>query len=232
MDISDRTRACREKLGLSQGKVAKLLGITQPSYQRLEKGDVKNPKQLDRLAEIYQTTPQWIKYGVGSPPTYLKGMLMAEGHAPKFKEWKVIKDWLKVNYNIEALFDIYSFRTDVSTVEQPLRGQGITFISIPNKKNHKQFALEIKNDSMISPTPGIRSFLINDVIVIDPEQPCKDGDYVVALKGKEQEPVFAQYVGYGGEYYLKPLNPQYPNINMNGEILICGVVVTHMKQMI
>jgi SOS-response transcriptional repressor LexA len=36
-------------------------------------------------------------------------------------------------------------------------------------------------------------------------------------------------VNDGGNYYLKPLNPAYPIIPLNGEHLIIGVVVIEAK---
>jgi len=232
MNIADRTKICREKLGLSQGKVAKLLGISQPSYQRLERGDVQNPKQLDKLAEIYKATPQWIKFGVGEPPAYLKGSMMAEGHVPQFNDWNLIKIWRERKYNIETVFNDTAARAGAFAVGEPLRGKGITFIPIPEKRNPKQFALKIQNDSMISTTAGTRSFLLDDTIVIDPELDYKDGNYVIALTGKEMKPVFAQYVSYGGEEFLKPLNTQYPTIKISKDVTICGVATTHMKSLV
>ena len=73
MKISDRLKLCRLKLGLSQEEVGKLTNISQPSYQKIEKGLVKTPTRLQKLAEVFKTTPEWLLFGVGEPPEYIEG---------------------------------------------------------------------------------------------------------------------------------------------------------------
>ena len=55
--IGDKIRVLREQRGLSQENLAQELGITQPSYARLEKDDERiNIMRLISIAKLLKTT--------------------------------------------------------------------------------------------------------------------------------------------------------------------------------
>lgn len=56
----DRLRELREGAGLSQAELARRVGATQPSMNRLEQGGTDNPRYLVRLARELQTTPEYL----------------------------------------------------------------------------------------------------------------------------------------------------------------------------
>ena len=56
---------------------------------------------------------------------------------------------------------------------------------------------------------------------MEPEMDFMPGDYVIAKNGGEA--TFKQLVKDGGDWYLKPLNPQYPT-KLLGDSRIIGVV--------
>ena len=56
-EIGDKIRLLREQRGLSQENLAQELGLTQPSYARLEKDDDRiNITRLINIANILKTT--------------------------------------------------------------------------------------------------------------------------------------------------------------------------------
>jgi len=63
-----RIRAKRKELGLKQGQLAKLAGISQPALCELEKGDTKMPnaESLMGLAKALNVTQAWIITGKDS----------------------------------------------------------------------------------------------------------------------------------------------------------------------
>ncbi len=62
--FSERLKRLRKKNGLTQTKIAEMLGITQPSFYKYEIGTKKTlPKQAERLAEILGVTPEYLLYG-------------------------------------------------------------------------------------------------------------------------------------------------------------------------
>jgi transcriptional regulator with XRE-family HTH domain len=59
--IATRLRAAREQAGLSQGQVAKLLGLQRPSISELEAGRRRvSADEVPRFAEIYNVSVSWL----------------------------------------------------------------------------------------------------------------------------------------------------------------------------
>jgi len=59
--IAARARTAREMAGLSQGQVAKLLGLHRPSVSEIEAGRRRiSADELARLAEIYGVSISWL----------------------------------------------------------------------------------------------------------------------------------------------------------------------------
>jgi len=61
--LAERVQLCREKLGYSQREVAILAGLTQQGYQDIEGGKSKRPRNIEKLAEVLQTTPEFLQFG-------------------------------------------------------------------------------------------------------------------------------------------------------------------------
>ncbi|EPG6435675.1 LexA family protein [Klebsiella aerogenes] len=85
------------------------------------------------------------------------------------------------------------------------------------------FWLDVKGDSMTSPV-GL-SIPEGTVILVDPDIEPTNGKLVVAKLDTENEATFKKLVLDAGRKFLKPLNPQYPMIEVNGNCRIVGVVV-------
>lgn len=83
----------------------------------------------------------------------------------------------------------------------------------------RAFALRVRGDGMAPRYPD------GCTIIVDPDEPAKNGRRVVAQHPKEEEAVFRVYVEDGGRKYLRALNPAFgPQIPMEGYVLH-GVVV-------
>ena len=69
MTIGHRIRSIRVARGLSQTKLARIIGITQGALSQIELGIVAAIKAetLVRLSAALQTNPAWIQTGRGSP---------------------------------------------------------------------------------------------------------------------------------------------------------------------
>ena len=84
------------------------------------------------------------------------------------------------------------------------------------------YALMVLGDSMLP------EFAEGEIIVVEPEGLAKDGSYVVAWANEEY--IFRQLVQHPDGWMLKPLNPIYPNIPVEGpEAVVKGVVVMKKK---
>lgn len=85
------------------------------------------------------------------------------------------------------------------------------------------FALRVRGDSMVCPNgytypDGCR-------IVVDPGLQAKPGDHVIVKLDGVDEATFKELVYDAGRYFLKPLNPRYPVMEMPEDARVIGVVV-------
>ena len=78
------------------------------------------------------------------------------------------------------------------------------------------YALRISGESMAPRFPPGMILVIEPMMIADP------GDFVIAKNGDE-EATFKQLIKEDGKHYLKPLNPQFPVIEM-GTFEVIGVV--------
>lgn len=85
------------------------------------------------------------------------------------------------------------------------------------------FWLKVEGDSMTS-SVGL-SLPEGTLILVDPEQEAKNGSLVVAKLEEVNEATFKKLIIDAGQKFLKPLNNSYPNLVINGNCRIIGVVV-------
>lgn len=59
--IASRLRLARENAGLSQGQVAKLLGVHRPTVSQMEAGQRRvTAEELAQLAQLYGVSTDWL----------------------------------------------------------------------------------------------------------------------------------------------------------------------------
>jgi SOS-response transcriptional repressor LexA len=88
------------------------------------------------------------------------------------------------------------------------------------------FALKVEGDSMTSPAPGEQSFPEGIIIVVDPSVPAAPGDFVIARDPRTDEATFKRLVRDAGHWYLKPMNPAYPTVEIDDPaVQVIGRVV-------
>lgn len=101
---------------------------------------------------------------------------------------------------------------------------GETWLSCPVAISESGYALKVQGDSMTNPGPG-RSYPAGCIIFVDPEAETKTGDRVIARVPRTNEATFKILVEDAGRQFLRPINPQYPIIDITEETHICGKVV-------
>lgn len=100
----------------------------------------------------------------------------------------------------------------------------VTWIPTAKKASDSAFWLEVQGHSMTAPQGGRPSFSEGMLILVDPEQDVKFGDFCVA-RMLNNEFAFKRLIRDGGIEYLEPLNPRYELIAINGNCRIVGKVV-------
>ena len=98
------------------------------------------------------------------------------------------------------------------------------WVSCPVPISSSGYALKVLGDSMTNPGPG-RSYPTGCIIFVDPEIQANTGDRVVARVPRTNEVTFKVLDSDAGRVYLRPINPQYPIIDITEETQICGKVV-------
>lgn len=78
------------------------------------------------------------------------------------------------------------------------------------------FALQVLGDSMAP------EFCEGQVIIIEPNGVIKSGCYVFAVY--EGEYIFRQLLIEQNRYFLRPLNEQYPTLEIEGLAVVKGVI--------
>jgi SOS-response transcriptional repressor LexA len=110
-------------------------------------------------------------------------------------------------------------------IDQFQPGDAEDWLPCSKKYGKHAYALRVEGDSMVSPYPGTRSYPPGFIIFVDPDRDITNGCRVIAKLPDSNEATFKVYSEDGGQRFLKPLNPQYPIIEMTESMILCGVVV-------
>lgn len=78
-------------------------------------------------------------------------------------------------------------------------------------------ALRVLGDSMLP------EFKEGHIIIIDPEGVVENGSYVLAIHNNES--IFRQLIIKDNQYFLKPLNDEYPTLQIADLKAIQGIII-------
>ncbi len=174
--------------------VAHALGESPQTVKNWEYRGVSKSGML-KAQDAFNVDAGWIADGVDRRITNITSAPDISGYVP-------LVSWVKAG-NFNEAIDMYQ------------AGYADEFVPITVPKGRHTFALEVVGDSMYPDFPaGMR-------LIIEPDMEFQSGDYVIAKNGGEA--TFKQLVRDGGDWYLKPINPQYPTKPL-GESHIIGVV--------
>ncbi|MDE9484008.1 LexA family protein [Xenorhabdus bovienii] len=204
--IGERIRLRRKELKLTQRELGKFVGVSHVAISQWEKEDTE-PKgdNLLALASALGCSAEYVLKGEfddNSNVSFLR-FNRTRGEYPLIS-WVCAGNWSEAvePYHRRSIDDWYE-----------------TTVSCSNNS----FWLEVKGDSMTSPS-GL-SIPEGMMILVDPEIAPINGKLVIAKLESENEATFKKYIVDAGNHYLKPLNPQYRMIPINGNCKIIGVVV-------
>lgn len=210
---STRIKSRMKELDLTQETLARKMGITRGAVTHYLAGRRVPPlRQFQKLAAILKTNPAWLQYGSsdanlsGSKKTVVK----SEAEVPKLNKIPIIS-WEQTS----NFADVAKLSAD--EIHETLH-------DFYTDKSH-WYALRVKGDSMTATHGHNRSFHEGDIIIVDASKTAIHGNNVIALLPRAKEVTFKQYVIDGGIKYLKPLNTQYPIVQIDDGTYICGVVV-------
>ncbi|EAA1829977.1 LexA family transcriptional regulator [Salmonella enterica] len=198
--VGQRIKALRRITKTSQKELGKFCGVSDVAVGYWEKDvNVPSGESLAKLAKYFNTSIDYILYG-----TEFEGNLIT-----KMRRIPVIS-WVQAGQFTECKAAEVFSEVD-KWVETSLR------------IGDSSFALEVKGDSMTNPN-GLPTIPEGATVIVDPDAAPIHGKIVVARLDGTNEATVKKLVIDGHQKFLVPLNPRYPNISINGNCLIIGVV--------
>lgn len=201
------------ELGISQESVADALGVGQSAIAALFNGvNALNPNNASALAKF-------LKVGV-------------EDFSPSIAA-EISEMYLSVggNKNITPQYE-YPLYADIqagsfSDAGTYTENDAKTWVSTTRKASSKSFWLEVSGHSMTAPQGVKPSFPEGMLILVDPEEDVKYGDFCVAGIHNDTEVTFKKFTWDDGYRWLEPLNnnPRYQSIRFDENCRIIGKVV-------
>ena len=203
--LKDRMKA----LKMTQEVLASKMGVTRGAITHyLSERRTPSLQQFKKLSAVLKTDPVWLQYGLSTNQEPKPKSKIEKSETRRYPlpilPWNSIADFIDIRKRgVEIKEWVSHFFTD-----QP-----------------HWYALRVIGDSMKAPSGNSKSFHEGDLIIVDPDKTVMHGSYVVAMLPRAKEATFKQYVVDGGVAYLKPLNPQYPMLQINDATHVCGVIV-------
>ena len=209
MTISERVKQKRTDLGLTQSELAKLVGISQQSLQKIEDGRTQNPRKLLNLAKALHCDAEWLLLGhVGEIREQASGYIN-EG---------LSKEPLKTA--TRPIFSAIQAANWSNLIDSNM--QEFDRLESPSTASANAFWIEVIGDGMMSPS-GI-SVPEGYFILVEPTMTAKNGDLIVAKIAQNAEVVFKKLVIDAGRTYLTSLNSNYRAIEVTQDLEVVGVV--------
>lgn len=205
IDFAKRLNDALEARGFSErGRAGKLRGMLRdaPSIVAVRKWLTgENLPEVKRLGEISQIIGKSVQWMLTGEDSNLEEFSDQVGVVP-------VISWVQAG-------------AFCSNGDIPLPEEVDERIPSPVRVGGRAYAVRVKGDSMVSRDGG-RSYPEGTVLIVDPDVDPEAGKRVVARIGDET--TFKELVRDAGQWFLKPLNPQYNMIPVTEEVVICGVV--------
>lgn len=212
--IGRRIEQLREAFGLNKQELANMAGTSDVTIGFWESGrHTPTGNKLVRLANALGTTAEYLIDGTYKPKKINEELEIQEsGTAYKANGKVPLISWVQAGEWTET-HDLYN------------PGDAEEWLPCPTRHSPDTYALRVKGDSMESPTRGDRSYHPGTIIFVDPRKRAEVGNRVIARLPNTTEATFKVFSCDAGTYYLRPLNPQYPTIELPEGAVICGVVI-------
>ncbi|WP_421291060.1 LexA family protein [Aeromonas taiwanensis] len=221
MKINERIKQTRKRLGYSQEILGSRVGVSRVSISQWERGEnTPNGRYLNDLAAALGVTVDWLLTGEGEgavtpAPEVIPGYhnvepaVIPQGNRIPILSYVQAGNWREI-------------------CEQATTFDGnVEYVTPSVDIGPCGFGLWIRGHSM---TP---MFNEGDLVIIDPDEQPRPGDYVVAKNGSE-EATFKKYrprgIDENGQevFELVPLNDDFPTMHSDRQhIEIIGVMVEH-----
>jgi len=226
MSTAIRIRTARELANIDQSTLGKKLGVSQQAVQKWEKNGLSNAKRLTKIAETCGVNFDWLLTGVGN-------MTQSNIAAMPSNVVRLPASNVSAQHQPMSMIPLISLVQAggwSECIDNFAPGDAEDWLPCPSKHSNATFALRVEGDSMTNPYPGGKSFPEGTMIFVDPEREVHNGDCVVAKLTDVNEATFKMLAEDSGVKYLKPINPQYPTLAINGNCRIVGKVIGSYRE--
>lgn len=205
-DLAKKFAEAVDAAKLTPSVIAKACGVTPQAVTGWRETGRIHKKHLGKLAEL---TGRPLEWWLGSSPesgnTYVGPEM--RGRVPIIS-WIQAGDWSLVVDNF-----------------QPGEADEWAPTTVPIRQH--TYALRVRGDSMTNPN-GEPTFPDGQVIVVEPDAIGSPADMVnqlvIVRRAGDGEATFKKLVRDGAIYFLKPLNPQWPMMELKEGDVFCGLV--------
>lgn len=208
----DRLKPEMDANGMDITKFAERMGISFQAVAKVRDGGSFGTKNNIKAAMLFGLNSDWLASGKG-PKKAVEKEASNVGPVSARKTVPLIS-WIKAGSWGDVQDDFHPGEADewIDAYE--------------TQPGENAFALKVTGDSMTSPYPGELSFPDGTIIIVDPARAANAGDYVVAKDVGTQSATFKRLAYDAGRWYLKPLNPTYPSIEIDDPaIRVIGRVI-------
>jgi len=229
-EFGQRLKQARKYAKLSQDALAKRVGISQGTMSELERY-YSSSSYTVQIAKECGVSAVWLATGEGE---------MIPSQSEKNDAIPKLEDGAVGAYHLQNVTSAAPRRSvpliswvnagafaEVEDMYEP--GQADDWVEAYDSQPSKNaFALRVEGDSMTSPYPGERSFPAGTVLIVDPNRSANAGDYVIARDTKTGSATFKKLAHDAGRWYLRPLNPAYPAVEIDDPaVRVIGRVIEY-----
>jgi SOS-response transcriptional repressor LexA len=206
--LGQRIKQRRKELALSQEKLGELAGLDQTVISKLERGDVQETARIAELAHALGCDALWLATGKEERTPRRAGDGRQAMHEVSLKGKVPLISYVAAGNWNDAVDNL-----------SPGDAEQWVDTTVPVKRH--TYALRVEGDSMEPRFPN------GAILIVEPEAEPKNGSFVI-VRQNGTDATFKQLIADGGQWYLKPVNPRYPIMQLGQDAVLCGVV----KQMI
>ena len=207
----------------SQPSLARRTGVAQSTIGRIIRSEVRaSGETLRKIADAYEVQLDVLYLDEAKFDELATARRLHEGHFANASDEPVERrrrvpliSWVRAGEMDEIQDDIYppGFAEEWVDVYDTSPGD-------------PSFALRVSGDSMTAPAGNTPTFPEGTIIIVDPTQGGNAGDFVVAKDVLTQQATFKKLTTDGGRWYLRPLNPSYPTIEIDDpSVRVIGKVI-------
>lgn len=203
--VGNRLKYARKEIAkITQERLASMAGISQQTLQKLESNKCNTTRYGKELSFALGVNISWLLLGVGSCFDNISKISF-------------------IHYKRIPIIDLSDCKYWGESTERGYMLNPKTNFVLSDVKDDGCFGIEIKDDVMNHCGKEIY-FESGSRIICNPNKKYEEGSYVVAHIHKNEETIIREVISKNDEFYLKSPNIALPEIKIDENIKICGVI--------